>query len=89
MEPGVLVKETFIPETEMLFYYDDVSKTSVPTMHFGYFKKNSTFCSNYINMFPKFYNKDCYNCLDTTLVKYVYSNFKSDIEVGSTQFYLP
>ena len=89
MEPTVLIKETFVPDTEMMFYYDDVAKTAIPTMHFGYFMQNSSFLANYMYKFPEFYNKDCYNCLDTTLVKYIYSNYENDMEIGSTQFYLP
>lgn len=52
MEPSVLIKETFKPKGEMFFYYDDMAKTAVPTMHFAYFQKNSSFCGQYIRDFP-------------------------------------
>ncbi|CAL6081654.1 Conserved_hypothetical protein [Hexamita inflata] len=89
MDPQTLIKETFVPERELLFLYDDSRPSVVPTTNYAFFKKESKFLFEMMKYFGKFYNKDCYSCLDTSLPKYVYSLHDFEIDVGSSEFYLP
>lgn len=89
MEPATLIKDTFVPERDTIFLYDDVSEAVAPTIHYSYFNKANKYLYKLLELYEKFYNKDCYNCLDTGLIKYVYMAGDYNVDIGMADFYLP
>ena len=83
------MREPFVPDEEMMVLADDSASAVIPTTHYAYFNKGSQFLKDIIDTFPKYFNKDCYNCLDTTLTKYVYEKSDHHVRLASSATALP
>ena len=89
LESFTLVRQPFIPDGELIVLADDSASATIPTTHYAYFNKGSEFLKDVIRMFPKYFNKDCYSCLDTTLTKIVYEAKDYNVKLASSATALP